>query len=151
MAINRSFRKWATSRGTLLTGTALDHHGGHTWTYVVTMNATEKAATSRVELADLGVNERVVAWNWRTQTAELLEAGDGWDVSLDALDWDYRVLCPVVDGVAVIGDPSVYATVGDSRIETDGATVTRVFGPGEQVEVVTWTPDGLRRESFSGA
>lgn len=148
-AINRSFRKWATSRGQLLTGTATSVGADRTWTYVVTLNATERAATSRVDLADLGVTERVVAWNWRTQTAEVLSPSDGWDVSLDGLDWDYRVLAPIVDGVAVIGDPSVYATAGEKRITARGADVT-VHCAGESVEIVTWSEaDGLSRTTTS--
>ena len=140
MAVDRAFRKWATRRGQLLTGTA---RSGAVQ-YVVTLNCTDREATGRVELP---VDQRCVVWDWRAQTVELLEPGDGWDVSLDALDWDYRVVAPIVDGVAVIGDPALYATAGDMRIHhVDPGSVT-VLGPNDSFDLVWWTEHhGLQRE-----
>jgi hypothetical protein len=149
-AINRSFRKWATSRGQLLTGTATSAKDDGTWVYVMTMNATEKATTGRVELADLGVHERVVAWDWRTQTAEVLAPGDGWDVSLDGLDWDYRVLAPIVGGIAVIGDPALYATAGDLRVHHVTGTSVGLVGPDDSFDLVFWTEKaGVQRRPIT--
>jgi hypothetical protein len=131
--------RWATRRNTLMTGTATTTHATGRWTYAVTLNCTDAPATGRVALADLGVTERVAVWNWRAQTLEVLDPDGGWDLSLDSLDWDYRVIAPIVDGVAVIGDPALYATAGDTRLASiDGATVT-VLGSGETVDLVVWS------------
>jgi hypothetical protein len=145
-AINRAFGRWATRRRTLMTGTAHTFHGDTTWTYALTLNCTDDAAAGRVALADLGVTERSVVWNWRTQTLEVVDADGGWDVELDSLGWDYRVVTPIVDGIAVIGDPAVYATAGDMRIAVVDAGHVTVLGAGESVELIGWTErDGLRR------
>lgn len=141
-AINRSFRKWATSRGQLLTGTATSVKEGATWFYVLTMNATEKPAAGRIDLSDLDVFDRVVAWNWRTQTADVLDADGGWDLALEGLDWDYRVLAPIIDGVAVIGDPALYATAGDMRVHHVSGTRVGVVGPDDAFDLVWWSEDG---------
>lgn len=149
-AINRSFRKWATSRGQLLTGTATSVKDAGTWVYALTMNATEKSSSGRIELADLDVHERVVAWNWRSQTAEVLEPGDGWDLTLDGLDWDYRVLAPIVDGVAVIGDPALYVTAGDLRVHHVSGSTVGLVGPDDEFELVTWSEGaGVQRRTVT--
>ena len=150
-AIDKCFTRWATRRRTLTTGTAVTEHADGDWIYVATLNCTDTAAEGRVDLADLGFvapTDRVAVWNWRTQTLEILDPDGGWDLSLDALGWDYRVVAPIVDGVAVIGDPSLYATAGDMRIgAVEGGRVT-VLGAGETVDLVTWSEtDGVRRRS----
>ena len=50
------------------------------------------------------------------------------------------MVAPIVDGARVIGDPALYATVGDMRIgavERDGSVT--VLGAGEQIELVIWS------------
>jgi hypothetical protein len=144
-AIDKSFQRWATRRNTLMTGLAVTTHADGDWLYVATLNCTDAPASGRVALADFGVfapTERVAVWNWRDQSLEVMDADGGWDLSLETLGWDYRVVAPIVEGVAVIGDPALYATVGDMRIgAVDGTTVT-VLGAGESVELVTWTDAG---------
>ena len=139
-AVNAAFRKWATSRGQLLTGVA----NSGSVQYVVTLNCTDRASSGRVVPE---ISGRSVVWDWRAQTASVIEVGDAWDVSLDPYDWDYRVVAPVVDGVAIIGDPALYATAGDMRVHhSDGDTLT-VLGPNDEFDVVWWTErDGVRRE-----
>src|SRR5205814_1001128 len=82
-----------------------------------------------------------------TREAEALFAalsGRPVGVGADARDWALRVLAPVIDGFAVIGDPSLYACAGDARIADvvagpdSGITVT-VLGAGEQVMVRCWS------------
>ncbi|HVT75613.1 MAG TPA: hypothetical protein VHD87_01175 [Acidimicrobiales bacterium] len=131
-AIDRGFRKWATSRGQLLTATT---HSGAVQ-YVVTLNCTNSDASGRVEP---GIEGRSVVWDWRTQTCEVVEAGGGWDVSLPSLGWDYRVVAPIVDGVAVIGDPALYATAGDLRIHHVAGDTLTVVGPNDAFDLVWWT------------
>lgn len=142
IAINRSFRKWATSRGQLLTGTATSVKDDATWTYVVTMNATEKPVQGRLTLADLDVDHPVFAWDWRRQDGQVLQPGDGWDLALDGLDWDYRVLAPIVDGVAVVGDPALYVTAGDMRVHHVAGPRVGLVGPNDDFELVWWTEAG---------
>ncbi|HUQ40847.1 MAG TPA: hypothetical protein VM030_11920 [Acidimicrobiales bacterium] len=155
-ALDRSFMRWATGRRALLVGAATTDHLAGTWHYVVTLNAGEAPVTGRVELSDLGRRAPtgpVVVWDWRRQTAELLEPDGGWDVALDPLDWDYRVVAPLLSGgVAVIGDPGLYATAGDMRIGgvTDDERGVRatVLGAEETVELVTWSrPSGVGRQT----
>jgi hypothetical protein len=104
----------------------------------------ERHAT-RVALAELGEDrpdtDEVCVYDWRRGTAEVLPADGGYDVELDARDWDLRVLAPVVGDVAVIGDPSLYACAGDARIAdvSDGAVT--VLGAGERVTLRVWSRD----------
>jgi hypothetical protein len=144
MAVDAAFRKWATSRGQLLTGTATTRHDAGTWQYVVTLNCTDREAAGRVVPE---ISQPSVAWDWRAQTLTVLEPGDGWDVTLPALGWDYRVVAPIVGGVAVVGDPALYATAGDMRVHhvADGAVT--VVGPNESFEIVSWSEaGGVRRQ-----
>jgi hypothetical protein len=136
---------------TLIIGSAHSQHAAGRWGYVVTANVAadgERHAT-RVALADLGEDRpataEVCVYDWRRGTVEILPAGGGYDVELDARDWDLRVVAPVLGaGVAVIGDPSVYACAGDARIaavaaEPDGGVAITVLGAGERVTVRGWS------------
>ncbi|MBA2607633.1 MAG: hypothetical protein H0U92_01680 [Actinobacteria bacterium] len=145
-AVDRSFLRWATRHNTLMVATSVTAHKAGKWVYAVTLNCTDARAVGRVELADLGVTDRVAVWDWRAQTLEVLDADGGWDLSLDSLDWDYRVIAPIVDGVAVIGDPALYATAGDMRIASVENGRVVLLGAGESVELVTWSEaDGVKR------
>jgi hypothetical protein len=80
----------------------------------------------------------------------VLEPGDGWNVSLPSLGWDYRVVAPIVDGVAVIGDPALYATAGDMRLHHVTDQTATVLGPNDDFEIVWWSEtDGLKRQSVT--
>jgi hypothetical protein len=150
-ALDRSFRQWATGRGALLVGAATTQHAAGDWTYVVTLNAGNAPVSGRVALRDAGVDTPAVVWDWRAQT---LSQDDEWDVALEPLGWDFRVVAPLIDGRAVIGDPALYATAGDGRVADvrrhhDGLRVT-VLGAGEDVEMVTWSDRaGVDRRTVS--
>jgi hypothetical protein len=152
-ALDRSFHRWATGRGALLVGSTTTTHAAGTWTYVVTLNATDQPVAGRVDLADLRGSPAgdALVWDWRGHRGEVVAPGGGWDVELPALGWDYRVVAPIVDGVAVVGDPALYATAGDMRIAAvertpDHALHVTVLGADEHVELVTWTErDGIAR------
>lgn len=153
-AVDRSFLRWATRRHSLLVGAASTSHEAGTWTYVVTLNAGEVPTQGQVSLSDLGADAPqapVAVWDWRRQEVAVLDPDEGWVVDLAALDWDFRVVAPIVDGVAVIGDAALFATVGDLRIaevssHTGGLRVT-VLGAGEEVDLVTWTAErGVARQ-----
>ena len=130
-----------------LVGECWTQHAAGRWAYVVAANVFrgEEPITGRVNLADVGVDGPVVAWDWRRRTAELIEPGGGWDLSLDPLEWDYRVLAPVLPGdVAVFGDVDLFVPAGDMRIgEVRGGAVT-VLGAGETVTITGWSAaDGV--------
>jgi hypothetical protein len=137
---------------TLMTGSAHTQHAAGRWGYVVTANvaADGERHSTRVALADLGEDrpgtDETCVYDWRRGTVTVLPADGGYDVELDARDWDLRVLAPVLGDVAVIGDPSLYACAGDARIADvaiaagGGATIT-VLGAGERVTVRVWSRD----------
>src|SRR5581483_10629079 len=82
-----------------------------------------------------------VVWDWRRGTCTV--GGDGWDVALDHLDWDYRVVAPITPcGVAVIGDVTRYASAGRARVASvetiDGGVRLVVRGAGERVAITGW-------------
>ncbi|MEY2474920.1 MAG: hypothetical protein QOG87_235 [Actinomycetota bacterium] len=144
-AVNRAFLQHGVARPEPLIAETTSAHTAGTWRYVLTINAFRQgeAVASRVGLDDIGVTVPVVAYDWRAGSAEVIEPGGGWDVALPAAGWDYRVLAPLADGIAVIGDASLFAPAGDMRIaDVDGGRVT-VLGAGEHVKLTVW--DGQLR------
>jgi len=144
-AVSSAFRQHAVARPVPLTAEAHSTHAAGTWRYVLTVNAygQRQPVSGRVDVADLGEDGPVLAYDWRARTAEVLEPGEGWDVTLDPAAWDYRVLCPLLpDGTAVIGDADLFATAGDMRVAAvePGGRVT-VLGAGERVPLTVWHPD----------
>jgi len=149
-AIDRAVYDAAVWTGELLTGSAHTDHAAGRWGYVVTANVgmEPQANSTRVALTDLGedtpATDRVAVYDWRSRRVEVLERAGGYDVALDPAGWDYRVVAPVLaNGIAIIGDPDVYATAGDSRIaevalDGDDATVT-VLGANERVRIAGWS------------
>jgi len=137
-----------------------DHAAGR-WGYVVTANVGMEPAsnTTRVVLADLGedvpAGTTVVAYDWRTGRFDRLSRDGGYDVALDHADWDYRVLAPVLpNGIAVVGDPDVYATTGDTRIaeiayDDAGAVTVTVLGASERVRVVGWSAGAVTARAWA--
>src|SRR4029079_19255309 len=77
------------------------------------------------------------------------------DVALEPAGWDYRVLAPVVDDwIAVVGDPALYASAGDSRVaeialEPDGSVVFSLLGANERVRLVGWSARPVVGEAWS--
>jgi hypothetical protein len=149
-AIDRATFDAPVWTGELLVGSTHTQHAAGRWAYVVTANVgmDPKPSSTRVALADLGedVPDRasVVAYDWRAARVAVLPGDGAYDVALDPADWDYRVLAPVLaNGIAVVGDPDVYATAGDSRIADvalDGDTVViTVLGANERVRVTGWS------------
>lgn len=141
-AVDRAFLQHGVARPEPITATATSTHGADTWHYVLTINAFRQGepVTSRVQLADLGVTEPVVAYDWRARSAEVIEPGGGWDVALPQADWDYRVLAPLRDGRAVIGDVELFVPAGDMRMRGD----TVLGAPGERVTITVYEDGALR-------
>jgi hypothetical protein len=149
-AIDRAWFDAPVWSGELLVGSAHTNHAAGRWGYAVTANVgiEPRPNTTHVVPEDLGddcpSSDSIAVYDWRTARVEVQTRADGYAVALDPAGWDYRVLAPVLaNGVAVIGDPDVYATAGDSRIaavalDGDEATVT-VLGAGERVRLTGWS------------
>ncbi len=95
-----------------------------------------------IDLAqDLGLNGPAVAFDWRTQQAELVEGTLALEPLQHLYDFRYVVLAPVQsNGLALIGDADRYVTMADRRIvEAEvlpDAVRARVAGaPGEAVKL----------------
>jgi hypothetical protein len=156
-AIDRCFPEHPVARDVPLVAEAWTDHVVGRYAYVVALNVSksEQRLDTRIELASLGESQPtgpVACWDWRGQVSSRLEPDDSWPVALGHLDWDLRVLAPILDcGLAVIGDPNRYATAGDRRItnlraRTDGVRFT-VLGAGEDAVIVGWAeeePSGAR-------
>ncbi len=121
-AIDRCFCANAFFERAPLIGETYSAHPAGRWVYVTTFNASriKEPLRCRVELADLGAMQPVgpvLAYDWRRRTWSRLERNGGWDLELPFQDWDCHVLCPLLPGdIAVFGDVTKYATVGDRRI-----------------------------------
>jgi hypothetical protein len=153
-ALDRCFRSWPFGRARLLAGECSSSHGRLVWRYVLVVNPDDAAGSEErvmdsIPLAEVGVEAAVFAWEWRAGDGRVLQPGDALEVDLAPHDWALWVLAPVVDSVAVVGDPSVFATAGAARIsEVDGRRVVVAGAPGEVVELVGWTEgDGVWRQA----
>ena len=133
------------AREPLVAATVTDHPAGR-WVYVVAMNAWRGGGRQEwelplAELGDVAPRDPVVAYDWKSGEAVRVEPGGSLPFALDPEGWSLRVLCPLLPGdVALFGDVSRYASVGDRRLHRvrleGGALAFDVLGrPGESVEV----------------
>jgi hypothetical protein len=146
--------------GAVLVGSAHTQHAAGRWGYVVAANVGSDPHASAVEVAlpsigeDHPGTESVAVFDWRRGSVERVPAGGGYAVELDPAGWDYRVVAPVLPGgIAVMGDPEVYASAGDARIadvvvEPHAVAVT-VLGAGERVRIVGWSQGPLTAGTWS--
>jgi hypothetical protein len=147
-ATDQCFARHPVARAAPLVAEAWSDHAAGRWTYAVTLNVSrvEQRLDETVDLAGLGAaapQGPVACWDWRTATATRLEPNGRWPIALDPLEWDLRVLAPILPaGIAVIGDPTRYATAGDARLASVEATEHgvrfTVLGAGEVVTIVGW-------------
>ena len=91
--------------------------------------------------ADLGIEGRRVAYDWRTGQARVVEGRFDLTAIEHEYDFEYLVLAPVLDnGMALIGETGKYVTVADRRFtevkaEADAIRVTLAGRAGEEVTV----------------
>ena len=149
-ATDAAFHRHAVVRPVPLVAETYSDHPAGRWSYVLTLNVYRgdeplDADVDARSLGDAAPAGDVVVWRWRERAGRAAPAT--WTVTLEPLGWDYRVLAPVLDsGLAVVGDPDVFATAADRRVgaisaTTDGARFT-VLGAGERVPVVGWSRHG---------
>jgi hypothetical protein len=114
----------------------------------------------RLALTDVGedrpTSDSVAVFDWRTGRVEVLAATDAYEVTIEPAGWDYRVLAPVLaGGIAVVGDPALYACAGDARIAdvavVDQEVVVTVLGAGERVRLVGWAQAKVSIRTWSPA
>ena len=149
--------------GEPLVGTTHTQHSAGRWGYVATLNVglDKQPHKAGVALSDLGedrpLTESVAVFDWRKRRIDVMSADGAYDVELEPAGWDYRVLAPMLPGgVAVIGDPDLYACAGDARIaevaiDPDGSIVVTVLGADEHVHLVGWSQAAITARAWSPA
>jgi hypothetical protein len=151
-ALERCFGANAFVEPVLLAGETYSEHPAGRWTYLASFNACarKEPVAARVALSELGVERAAIAYDWRSGRFERLEPGQAIELELAPLDWDLRVLCPVLPNeTALFGDVDRYASVGDRRIRGiraagRGLTCDALGAPGEPVRVSGWSAQSLR-------
>jgi len=149
-ALDRCFRANSFGTSAPLIGECYSTHPAGRWVYVASFNVCQakQPMTFRVDLTDLGDVQPegpVLAYDWRRRTWARVERDGSWEVTLDFQDWDFRVLCPVLPGeVAVFGDVTKYAPVGDRRVAgitttSDGIELDVLGAPDTLVEIHGWS------------
>ena len=159
-ALERCYRANGYFGSEPLVAEASSAHPAGAAVYVVTMNASHASKKSgeplalRVRFEELGAacpQGPVAVYDWRRGSYELQPADGGFEESLAYQDFGYRVLCPLLPGeVAVFGDVSKYATLGDRRVAgvraAGGEVSFDVLGaPGEVVAVEGFAARAPRR------
>jgi len=178
-ALERCFLENGYFGGAPLLGEAVSRHPAGRTVYLVSMNASyasKKSGASlpvRLRFEELGAarpDGPVALYDWRRGSFELQPADGGFEEALAYQDFGYRVLCPLLPGeVAVFGDVSKYATMGDRRVAglraAAGEVSFDVLGaPGEVVRIEgfaaraprsarTWSPgrSGALELAYEGA
>jgi len=152
-ALERCYRGHPNAEPLPLVGEAHTRHPAGLWYYVVGVHVWrgEGAIPYRFALEDLGPlrpEGPMLAYDFRRARAERIEAGGAdpaWEVELEPLAWDYRVLCPILPGeITVVGDVSRYVTAGDARLREvrasrSGVVFEALGGPGERFEITGWS------------
>lgn len=140
-ATDDAFRSWPFGRPRPLVGDTWTDHGAGRWRYVVAINPDDRGATATPIDVEVPRADGSVVWDWRARTFVDAMAAP----QLAPHDWRYWVEVPVVDGVAVVGDPDRYATAGQRRIAgvdaVDGGLEVTVDGAGEHVELACWSAE----------
>ena len=130
------------------------------WRYIVAINATSKleTVTDHRKLGEGILSEEIVlnnsspvlVYDWRQKKAEVTSC---LRVRLEPHDWAFWVVCPIHVAnknteskppkmYAMVGDTSVYATMGDRRVRVnkrdDCLSFDVVGEPGEKVTITYW-------------
>lgn len=158
--LDRCYRSHAMLTRTPLVGETYSQHTAGRWIYLVAIHVGLDSAPLACELPlqEIGTGAPegpMVAYDWRARSASRIAASATLHFELEPLDWCLFVLCPVLEGgIAVIGDPSRYATAGDARLGDVRTTPQGVFlevhgAPGERV-TLTGVAESVLRATVSG-
>ena len=162
-AIDRAAFAAPVWSGEPLVGATHTQHSAGRWGYVASLNVAidKQPHGARVAFIDLGEDrpdtESVAVFDWRNRRVDVVAADGAYDVELEPAGWDYRVLAPVPPGgVAVIGDPDLYACAGDTRVADvaigpDRSTVVTMLGADEHVRLVGWSKAAISARAWSPA
>jgi hypothetical protein len=148
-AIDRCFRENAFLETAPLVGETVSVHPAGRWVYVAALNAcrAKQPIRTSLPLSDLGAVAPTgpsIAYDWRTRRFARVEPDGALDLDLAWQDFSYTVLCPLLAcGIALFGDVSKYATVGDRRVaritDTQNGVRFDVLGaPGAEVAIEGW-------------
>jgi hypothetical protein len=145
-ALERCFRAHAHRAEELLAAeTYTDQPAGRTH-YVLAVHASRAPGTLRLELplAELGVPRDGAAWlarDWRSGAVRRLRSDASLAFALAPCEWSLQQIAPLLPaGLAIFGDPALYASAGDRRVrglraEADGAALEVLGAPGESPEL----------------
>lgn len=158
-ALDRCFRENAFLRPVPLVAETCSRHGAGTWIYLVVLHASRKQdpIAYEVALAELGAlapQAAVVAYDWRSGAFRRLEPDAVLRGELAWQDFSYTVLCPIVaPGLALFGDVTRWATMGDRRVAhveagADGIAFDLLGTPGSGVAVEGWSQAEPRAASL---
>jgi hypothetical protein len=140
-ATDDAFRSWPFGRPRPLVADCWSDHAAGRWRYVVALNPDDRGATATPIDVEVPRRDGTALWDWRARTFVDAMAAP----QLAPHDWRLWVEVPVVDGVAVVGDPDLYAPAGDERLAgvepVDGGLDVTVLGAGEHVELACWSSE----------
>jgi hypothetical protein len=148
--------------GEPITASAHTQHPAGRWGYVVVCNVgnDKEQRDARVALESAGEDRpesgAIAVYDWRRRRVDVLPPSGAYDVSLAPAGWDYRVLAPMLPGgIAVFGDPALYACAGDARIADvaadteDGRVTVTVLGAGERVHIVGYAENAVSARAWT--
>lgn len=130
-----AFRSWDSNDGLLWSTTQSGE-----WRYVVALHA---GATDESIADAFGLGGEYLVYDWRAGTAE---PATSIDLALGHRDWALYVCCPIEDRGgrrrALVGDPTKYVTMADTRVAYDGETASLLLAEGETGAAIRWWIDG---------
>lgn len=139
-ATDAAFAEWPFGRARPLVGEAWTDHAAGRWRYLLATNPDDGGPEGEPIDVTAGGRDGCVAWDWRAGTVT-----DSTTARLSPHDWRLWIEAPVVEGLAVFGDPALYASAGDRRIGAvevvDGGLDVTVLGAGERVVLACWSAD----------
>ena len=90
---------------------------------------------------DLGVEDAVVWYDWRAETAQVVENTTQWQPVEGLGDYVFAVICPIFEnGLSLIGEPEKFVTLADRRFREittteDGFDIGLEGAPGETLRL----------------
>jgi len=102
----------------------------------------KKVTNWRVDLQDdLGIDQPMVAYNWRTGTATAVQKAFDLPAIMNLYDFEYLILAPIFsNGLSLLGETGKFITIADKRftkiyVEKDSVRVLLSGAPDEIVTI----------------